>query len=102
MAISPERLVSCAPMPGPSPPAAVRPGAAPAFAPPKAAAPAATPPAAAAIPLPLPPPGAPAAQPQQTEAQFGMEHKAYQTEPSRVRSKVAARFEGLSPTSKNR
>ncbi len=74
-------------------------GAAPAFAPPKAAAPAATPPAAAAIPLPLPPPGAPAAQPQQTEAQFGMEHKAYQTELSAVRSKIAGRFEGWSPNS---
>jgi len=96
IASSAERLACYDAIALPASPAAARPGPAPTFAPPKAATPATTPPAATALPLPPPLPGAPAAQPQQTEAQFGMEHKAYQAELAAVRSRIPGRFEGWS------
>jgi hypothetical protein len=96
IANSAERLACYDAIALPASPSAARP--APSFAPPKAGTAPATPPAAA-LPLPPPPPGAPAAQPQQTEAQFGMEHKAYQSELGSVRSKIAGRFEGWSANS---
>jgi hypothetical protein len=94
---SSERLACYDAIALPASPSATRPAPTPSFAPPKAGAAPATP--AAALPLPPPLPGAPAAQPLQTEAQFGMEHKAYQSELAAVRSRIPGRFEGWSANS---
>ena len=99
IANSSERLACYDAIALPASPSAARPAPTSSFAPPKAGAAPTTPPAAAALPLPPPLPGAPAAQPLQNEAQFGMEHKAYQTELGAVRSRIPGRFEGWSANS---